>query len=88
MSVAQVDQKGRLVLGKKFAGKTVLLREVDESTVEVTMARVISEHEAWLLNNADARRSVARGLDQARHGKFAPAPDLTADEDLASKLAG
>ena len=42
MSTAQVDSKGRVVLGKKFAGKMVLVREVDESTVEVTMARVIS----------------------------------------------
>jgi hypothetical protein len=87
MSVAHVDNKGRLVLGKKFAGKTVLLREVDESTIEVTMARVISEHEAWLLNNSEARRSVARGLDQARKGQFASAPDLEGDAGLAGKLA-
>ena len=87
MSVAQVDSKGRLVLGRKFAGKTVLLREVDESTVEITMARVISEQEAWLLNNPEARRSVARGLDQARKGRFAAAPDLDADKELADKLA-
>lgn len=87
MSVAQVDDKGRLVLGRKFAGKTVLLREVDESTVEITMARVISEHEAWLLNNPEARASVARGLDQARKGLLAPSPDLAADEEFAAKLA-
>ena len=87
MSVAHVDDKGRLVLGRKFAGKTVLLREVDESTVEVTMARVISEHEAWLLNNPEARRSVARGLDQARKGKFATPPDLEGDKAFADKLA-
>ena len=86
MSVAQVDNKGRLVLGRKFAGKTVLLRDVDESTIEITMARVISEHEAWLLNNPEARRSVARGLDQARKGRFAAAPDLEADKALADKL--
>ena len=87
MSVAQVDEKGRLVLGKKFAGKTVLLREVDESTVEITMARVISEHEAWLLNNPEARASVARGLDQARKGQLTTSPDLAADEDFAAQLA-
>ena len=87
MSVAQVDNKGRLVLGRKFAGKTVLLRDVDESTVEITMARVISEHEAWLLNHPESRRSVARGLDQARQGRFAPPPDLNADKILADKLA-
>ena len=87
MSVAQVDDKGRLVLGRKFAGKTVLLREVDESTVEITMARVISERETWLLNNPEARASVARGLDQARKGRFAPAPDLAADAALADPMA-
>ena len=87
MSVAQVDAKGRLVLGRRFAGKTVLLREVDESTVEITMARVISEHEAWLLNNPEARNSVVRGLDQARKGRFASSPNLEADGDLANKLA-
>jgi hypothetical protein len=87
MSVAQVDDKGRLVLGRKFAGKTVLVREVDATTVEISMARVISEQEAWLLNHPQARESVARGLDQARKGRFAPAPDLAADAGLAAKLA-
>jgi hypothetical protein len=87
MSVAHVDNKGRLVLGRKFAGKTVLLREVDECTVEVTMARVISEHEAWLLNNPEARRSVSQGLNQASKGNFAPPPDLESDKAFADKLA-
>jgi hypothetical protein len=87
MAVTQVDDKGRLVLGRKFAGKTVLVREVDEETVEITMARVISEREAWLLNNPKARRAVARGLEQARERKFATAPDLAADASLAAKLA-
>lgn len=87
MTVAQVDSKGRLVVGKKFAGKTVLVREVDAGTIEITMGRVISEREAWLLNNAESRKSVARGLEQARKGRFAAGPDLRADEALARKLA-
>lgn len=87
MTVAHVDAKGRLVVGKKFAGKTVLVREIDDATIEITMGRVISEHEAWLLNNPEARKSVARGLADARHKRFAPAPNLSADEALAQKLA-
>ena len=44
--------------------------------------RVISEREAWLLNNPEARRSVARGLEQARKGRFAASPNLEADQAL------
>ena len=35
--------------------------------------------EAWLYLNKEAYESVQRGLADAKAGRFAPAPDLTAD---------
>ena len=42
------DSKGRVTLGRRFANKTVILREVDDTEVLVTLARVVPAREAWL----------------------------------------
>ncbi len=82
-----VDGRGRLTLGKDFANKHVLVRQVSAVEMIVTLAQVVPEAEAWLWNNPAALASVRRGLDQAAAGDFAKnAPDLKADEDLASRL--
>lgn len=77
----QVDNKGRLTLGAHFANRTVIVREVDDTEVVVTVARVIPEREAWLYDNAQAKAAVLRGIEEARKNKFVAAPDLKADAE-------
>lgn len=82
-----VDGKGRLALGPRFANRTVLIRNVDETEVVVTLARVIPEREAWLYENPKARALVKTGLEQAAAGRFHKAPpDLDGDAKLADRL--
>jgi hypothetical protein len=80
------DSKGRVTLGRRFANKTVIVRETDETEVVVTLARVVPAREAWLLENPKARRAVARGLGQAKARRFAKGPNLAADARLADAI--
>ena len=81
----QADSKGRVTLGKAFANKIVLI-EKRGNRVIVRPGRVIPENEAWLYENEVALNAVRRGLNQARKGTFAKAPDLKAARKLADKI--
>jgi hypothetical protein len=80
----QVDLKGRLTLGARFAGRMVIIREESESVVTIELARVIPEREAWLYENPRALASVRRGLAQARAGELEPI-DLAAARAVAEQ---
>ena len=82
----QVDSKGRLTLGEKFAGRTVIVREIDETEIAVKLARIVPEREAWLYENPVALGMLRAGLAQSRAGELAAPPDLAADAKLAKKL--
>lgn len=87
MTIKTTDSKGRLTLGERFANRTVIVEEIDDTAVRVTLARVVPEREMWLHENRAAATAVSRGLAEARAGKFAAgAPDLAADATLAGKL--
>lgn len=86
MVTAQADKKGRITLGRKFAGKTVIIEELGDDSVRITPAVVIPEREAWLYDNKKASVSVQRGLEQARKREFVKGPDLSADAKLVEKL--
>jgi hypothetical protein len=86
MVTAQADKKGRVTLGRRFAGKTVLIKELDDSSVMVTAAVVIPEQEAWLYQNQEARQAVRTGLNQAGKKEFVRGPDLAADAKLVAQL--
>lgn len=82
-----IDERGRLNLGKRFANRHVIIDKVDESEIRVRLARVVPEREAWLLDNAEARESIERGLNEAKDGKFAePPPDLESDLDFCEEI--
>ncbi len=51
----QVDSKGRIVLDRRFVNRMVMVEEVDDTEVRITMARVIPEREAWLYDNLKAK---------------------------------
>lgn len=86
MTTRLADSKGRITLGERFANRTVIIDDVDESEVRITLARVIPEREAWLYANPKARALVLKGLAQAKARRFAQAPDIAADAKLASQL--
>ena len=80
------DPKGRVTLGKLFANRPVIIEQISETEVRVSIARVIPEREMWLWENPAARESMLRGMEQARKREFAEPPDLDADGKLAEQL--
>lgn len=86
MTTKTADSKGRITLGDRFANRTVIVEEVDETEVRITLARVIPERESWLYENPQALASVRRGLDQASKGKTTKGPNLKAAGKLAAML--
>ena len=86
MTTRLVDSKGRVTLGEHFANRTVIIDNIDDTEVRITLARVIPEREAWLYANPKARDAVRRGLAQARARRYAKPPDISADAELADKI--
>jgi hypothetical protein len=70
-----IDGKGRLTLGREFAGRTVQV-EKDDDGIVIKFYRVVPEREAWLWENETAKGMVNRGLQQAREGELNDGPDL------------
>ena len=86
MTTKVADSKGRITLGERFANRTVIVEEIDDTEVRVTLARVIPEREAWLHENPKAKALLLRGIAQARAGEFAPAPDLAKARKIADRI--
>jgi len=86
MTTRTTDSKGRLTLGERFANRTVIVEEIDETEVRVTLARVIPERELWLHTNRAVSEAVGRGLADAKEGRLSSGPDLAADAALAERL--
>ena len=87
MTTKTADGKGRVSLGSRFANQTVIVEEVDDTEVRITLAEVIPQREVWLHKNPKAKASVLRGLEQARSRETTKSPpDLKADLGLAEQL--
>jgi hypothetical protein len=86
MTTKTTDSKGRVTLGERFANRTVIIEEIDETEVRVTIARVVPEREMWLHENRQANAAVHRGLADAKAGRLTAGPDLAADASLADRL--
>lgn len=87
MTTKTIDSKGRLTLGERFANRTVIVEEIDETEVRITLARVVPERELWLHENREAAAAVHRGLADARAGRLTTAaPDLAADAALVERF--
>jgi hypothetical protein len=80
------DSKGRVLLGERFANRTVLVEQLSPTEVLLKLARVIPEREAWLYENPRAIAAVRAGLSQAREGRLNSGPDVQADSALAAAL--
>lgn len=81
MATKTADKKGRLQLGSKFANKTYIIEQVDETEVRLTEAAIIPKRELWLHQNQEAMASVMRGIEQAKAGDFVEPPDVKADAE-------
>jgi hypothetical protein len=86
MTTKVADNKGRVTLGERYANRTVIVEEIDETEVRVTLARVIPEREAWLHDNPRAKGAVARGIAQAKAGKVNRGPDMTKARRIADRI--
>ncbi len=80
-----IDEKGRLTLGREYAGRTVQL-EKNDGAIIVKFFRVVPEREAWLWENETAKAMADRGLKQARDGELNDGPDLAAAFAFADSL--
>ena len=79
MTTKTVDARGRLTLGQKYANSLVIVRERDDGALEIVPAEAVPAREAWLYKNPKALKAVRDGIEDARAGRFAETPDLTAD---------
>ena len=79
MTTKTVDARGRLTLGQKYANSLVIVRERDDGGLEIMPAEAVPAREAWLYRNPKALKAVREGIEDARAGRFAETPDLTAD---------
>jgi hypothetical protein len=71
--IKTIDEKGRVTLGKEFAGRAVEVVE-DENEVRLRFMEMVPANEAWLWKNEIALASVRRGLEQAAEGTLGPGP--------------
>jgi len=81
-----IDEKGRLTLGRQYAGRTVQL-EKDDGGIVIKFYRVVPEREAWLWENETARDLVERGIAAAASGALTDGPaDLAASFKFADSI--
>lgn len=85
MTTKTADSKGRIAFGPRFANRTFIIKDIDETEVHIIAAAVIPEREMWLHKNKEAMASVQRGLQQAAAGElvdFDPHEDDALLEEL------
>ena len=80
-----IDSKGRLTLGREYAGRAVQV-EKDGTSLGVRLCRVVPEREAGLWDNEAAMGMVQRGIEQAHRGELTDGPDLAAAFGFADSI--
>jgi hypothetical protein len=87
MIAKTIDERGRLTLGKRFAGQTFFVDDSDADRIVITRAKVIPAREAWLYENETALGLLRQGLAEAKSGRFSRnPPGLDSDSQLAGDL--
>lgn len=86
--IKKIDDKGRLSLGKDFAGRDVRIEETDQGFIASYVVQVPA-NEAWLWENEKALTSVRKGIEEAAAGKLTSGPEgwkeLVADSDSSAE---
>jgi len=76
-----LDSKGRVTLGARFAGQTVVIDDSNPTCITIKPVVMIPADEAWLYKNQTAINLIRQGLEEARSGKFAVS-NVDMDADL------
>ncbi len=66
--IVVADSRGRVNLGLSAVKKTFRVRHEADGEYSLVPMIAIPERELWFWQNAEARQSVERGLEQARLG--------------------
>ena len=86
-NIKKVDDKGRLSLGKDFAGRDLRIEETESGFVASYVVQVAAK-EAWLWENEKALTAVRKGIEEAAAGKLKSGPadweEIVAKADLAT----
>ncbi len=80
------DSKGRICLGKEYAGRPVIVSRPEDGVVEIKLAEAIPVKEAWLYKNKEALDALMRGLVQTGRGEFVDGPDLEEDAKIIAAM--
>lgn len=76
MAIKTIGRSGQLSLGKKYAGRTVQVEEVEEGVWTIKVGEFIPDNERWLLDP-----EVSRDLDEAiAWAERTPPADTDLDE--------
>ncbi len=81
MEVKTVGTSGQISLGKQYAGRTVVVDQLEDGVWMIKTAQVIPDNERWL-HEPEVKASLDRALDWA--AKHPPAE--TDIQALAAKL--
>jgi hypothetical protein len=64
------DSKGRILLGMRHAGERYIITEDEKGRLILEKAVLMPEREVWLHKNPEAKKSVLKGLKQAKQKRL------------------
>ena len=79
--IKTVGSSGQISLGKKFAGQTVMLDEIDTGVWIVKLGRFIPDNEKWL-HRPDVQTKLNEAIDWAEKNP----PEDTNFEELEARI--
>ncbi len=80
-TIKTVGSSGQISLGKKFAGQTVMLDEIDTGVWIVKLGRFIPDNERWL-HRPDVQTDLNEAIDWAEKNP----PEDTNFEELEARI--
>jgi hypothetical protein len=66
VEIKTIGNSGQISLGKEYAGRTVMVEELESGVWMIRTARVIPDNELWL-HSAEARESLDKALEWSAH---------------------
>ncbi|HLD84452.1 MAG TPA: hypothetical protein VI844_01630 [Coxiellaceae bacterium] len=68
--VKVIGSNGQISLGKEFAGKSVLVEQIDAYSWVIKTGQFIPDNEKWLLENKAILAQVKKGIQDGASGKI------------------
>ena len=65
-SVKTIGSNGQISLGKEYAGRLVIVDEVEPGVWVIKMGEFVPDSERWLLN-PDVKRNIEEAVEWAKH---------------------